>query len=1135
MVWAFLFFGKLICNVKQSVLWLLLKMKCRKCQIDNPDDNKFCRECGTKLILTCSNCGDELRAGDKFCGKCGHDLRDPTESIPIDYSEPQSYTPKFLVDKILTSRSSIEGERKLVTVLFADVANYTAMSAELDPEEVHQIMDGCFKILMEEIHKYEGTINQFTGDGVMALFGAPLAHEDHAQRACYAALAIQEAMEQYGTNLAKAYGVKFLMRIGLNSGTVIVGAIGDDLRMDYTAVGDTTNLAARVESIAQPGTVLGTSEIYKLTKDFFQFESKGKVQIKGKEEAVETFQLLKAAEIVTRIEAATVKGLTKFVGRDDETLSLEKAFEKARSESGQVVGVVGEAGVGKSRLLIELIKMLPKGDYTFLEGKCLHYGHSIPYLPILDILRGYFGIKERDLETFIKRKIEEKITYLDEDLKAALIPLHHLFSLKIAGEAYHKLESKQKIKKIFEPIRNLFVCESKNKPLVIAVEDLHWIDKSSEEFLDYLTGALGNARILLILLYRPEYSCQWESNSSYTKIGLNQLQRESSTEMVNAILSDSKVVPELIEFITSKAGGNPLFVEELIKSLLESGLIQRKDYQYIASRKVSQFKVPDTIQGIIASRIDRLEESTKQILQVASVIGREFTFRILQTTIGIEADFKPHLRELERLEFISKNRLSPMLEYTFKHALIHEVAYSSLLHKKRKEIHEKTGEAVESLYSESIEKYYEFLAYQYGSSANTDKAIEYLSLANEKVAKASAMKEARVYFDKAMNLLEAQAETKDNHRRRISLLLKQYYVFMRMWKLPEYYDLLTRYHPMAIELNDETLLGAFYALLGRCEYNNGYLDQAIVTVRKAIEFCEASGNFESAIFSYLTLQLSHMYRGDFEEVIKLKDEIFRVMKERLNDRWYALESCSASWAFSHLGRWDEAIEEGQRALSLVQGITDRSLISFANWVLSFAYTCKGIPDQAIKYGQTGVKRAPTPSDKTWAQGILSWAWCRAGNPKKGVDELATGTRVSRAVNFMPSEIMQTIMLGEGYWLLREFDKANDILKQGVDLAERCGMKFYLGWAHRLLGEIAMETNLAKAAAYFEKGIDFLKETKAENELALAYAGYGKLHKQDGNIPKARKYLTEALEILGRLGTLSEPDKVKKELEQLTED
>ena len=244
-------------------------MKCLKCQIDNPDDNQFCRECGRKLVFICSNCGAELRAGDNFCGKCGCDLRDPTESNPIDYSEPQSYTPKFLIEKILTSRSSIEGERKLVTVLFADVANYTAMAAELDPEEVHQIMDGCFKILMEEIHKYEGTINQFTGDGVMALFGAPLAHEDHAQRACYAALAIQEAMKQYDARINKAYGVQFSMRIGLNSGTVIVGAIGDDLRMDYTAVGDTTNLAARVESIAQPGTVLATSEIYKLTKDFF--------------------------------------------------------------------------------------------------------------------------------------------------------------------------------------------------------------------------------------------------------------------------------------------------------------------------------------------------------------------------------------------------------------------------------------------------------------------------------------------------------------------------------------------------------------------------------------------------------------------------------------------------------------------------------------------------------------------------------------------------------------------------------------------------------------------------------------------------------------------------------------------------
>ena len=327
-------------------------MKCPHCQFDNESDARFCNKCGSKLEIICPECGIANRLGSQFCKKCGHDLTKLAEAPPVDYDYPQSYTPKFLADKILTTRSSIEGEHKLVTVLFADVANYTALSEKLDPEEVHQIMDGCFTILMDKIHRYEGTINQFTGDGIMALFGAPVAHEDHAQRACHAALAIQKAIGVYGEKIKKDTGVDFTMRIGLNSGPVIVGSIGDDLRMDYTAIGDTTNLAARMEDAARPGGVLATNNTYKLVKDFFDCTSIGTIQVKGKEEALEAYELVKAGEVETRFGAAVAKGLTRFVGRKNSMGALMDAFEKVKAGSGQVVGIVGEAGVGKSRLLL---------------------------------------------------------------------------------------------------------------------------------------------------------------------------------------------------------------------------------------------------------------------------------------------------------------------------------------------------------------------------------------------------------------------------------------------------------------------------------------------------------------------------------------------------------------------------------------------------------------------------------------------------------------------------------------------------------------------------------------------------------------------------------------------------------------
>jgi class 3 adenylate cyclase len=344
------------------------------------------------MELICPACGATVPSDRQFCGKCGQPLATPKATPPLDYSQPHSYTPKFLAEKILTTRSSIEGERKLVTVLFADVANFTSISEKLDPEEIHQIMDGCFKILMDEIHKYEGTINQFTGDGVMALFGAPLAHEDHALRACHASLSIQQALTDYGGKLKKSCGIDFRMRLGLNSGPVVVGAIGDDLRMDYTAIGDTINLASRMESVAAPGTVLVSGHTQRLVRDFFAFSSLGKLPMKGKEEPQDAYVLLSPTEVKTRIEASAVSGLTRFVGRTREMETLRETLDKARSGSGQVVGIVGEAGVGKSRIILEMRHLFP--EYTYLEGRCLHYGASMAYLPLLDILRSYFGIKE---------------------------------------------------------------------------------------------------------------------------------------------------------------------------------------------------------------------------------------------------------------------------------------------------------------------------------------------------------------------------------------------------------------------------------------------------------------------------------------------------------------------------------------------------------------------------------------------------------------------------------------------------------------------------------------------------------------------------------------------------------------------
>jgi class 3 adenylate cyclase len=746
-------------------------MKCPKCQFENPEEMQFCVKCGNKLEINCPECGFGNSPAFQYCGKCGHDLNQPAETPAIDFSQPQSYTPKFLADKILNNRNAIEGERKLVTVLFADVANYTSIAEKLDPEDIHQIMDGCFKILMDEIHKYEGTINQFIGDGVMALFGAPVAHEDHAQRACHAALSIHKDLEDYEKKIKKDFGAEFKMRIGLNSGPVIVGSIGDDLRMDYTAVGDTSNLASRIENMANPGTSLVSSHTYRLARDYFEFEALGKMEVKGKKEPQEIFELIKTGEVDTRIAASEAKGLTRFVGRKNSMAALIEAFEKTQSGSGQIMGVVGDAGVGKSRLLLEFKNQVPQDEITCLVGQCLHFGSAMAYLPILDILRSYFEIKEGDQEYRIKKNMEEKILQLDEKLESVLPPFHELLSLKVEDEAYQKLDPLQKREKTFEALRDLLVRESQTRPMILVVEDLQWIDKTSEEFLSYLIEWLAHTHILLILLYRPEYTHTWGSKSYYNRIGLDQLTAKSSAELIQAILQEGEAVPELRELILNRAAGNPLYMEEFTHTLLENGAIQCKDQKCVLIKKASEIQVPDTIQGIIAARMDRLEDNLKRTMQVASVVGTDFAFRILQTIMGMREELKSYLLNLQGLEFIYEKSLFPELEYVFKHALTQEVAYNSLLQKRRKEIHQKIGKAIESLYAERLEEFYEMLAYHYSKSENPDKAYQYLKLSGTKAVRNYSNSEAFRFCKEAINVLTRMPETDENKREQIEVRL----------------------------------------------------------------------------------------------------------------------------------------------------------------------------------------------------------------------------------------------------------------------------------------------------------------------------------------------------------------------------
>jgi len=723
-------------------------MECPGCQFQNDDDARFCNECGHKLEIACPECGKSNQPGSKFCKECGHDIKKPQDTVPVDYSQPQSYTPKHLKDKILTTRSSIEGERKLVTVFFADVANYTALSEKLDPEEVHQIMDGCFKILMDEIHKYEGTINQFTGDGVMALFGAPVAHEDHAQRACYAALSVQKVMGEYGERIKQDTGVDFAMRIGINSGHVIVGSIGDDLRMDYTAIGDTTNLASRIQQSANPGEVWLSQETQNIIHGFFQVESIGDLDLKGKAKPQPTYRVVAAhKEVRTRFEAGLTKGVTELVGRRPEMEILKTAWERAKNSKARLVDIVGEAGVGKSRLAYEFQNTLAH-EATILVGVCIHYGRNINFLPLIDIGRAAFGIQEGMSEEEAGKRIEEKAV---GDL-GSMIPFYrNLLSLKVDDPKFNFLSPEGRKFGTFEAVKNLLFSISEDKPLVVFVEDVHWIDQISEEFFLFFSHSIHGKRVLMLTAYRPERAPRWAKGPHYRHLGVETLSEKSSGHLVRNILDGLELESGLEKLIVSKTGGNPLFIEEIVRELLDRNELIKDGNRYTSKGSIAHLDIPGTVQGIIAARMDRMSEDLKRTMQVASVIGRDFAFKLLRSIMELGDELRTHLNNLVELEIVYEKALYPELEYIFKHALTQEVAYESLLKQRRREIHGRIAQTIEDLYGDKLAQHYEVLAHHWELSENPDRSIEYLVLAGEKSLGNEAVNTAVDFFTRALD------------------------------------------------------------------------------------------------------------------------------------------------------------------------------------------------------------------------------------------------------------------------------------------------------------------------------------------------------------------------------------------------
>jgi class 3 adenylate cyclase len=725
-------------------------MQCPRCQAENPSGMRFCGQCAAPLASVCAACGTANPPANRFCGQCAAPLNQAAP--PPKFTSPDTYTPKHLAERILTSKAALEGERKQVTVLFADLKGSMELLADRDPEEARKILDPVLERMMEAVHRYEGTVNQVMGDGIMALFGAPLAHEDHAVRACYAALRMQESVKKYAEEVRRSHAAVVKIRVGLNSGEVVVRSIGSDLHMDYTAVGQTTHLAARMEQLADPGAIVITPDTLALAEGYVEVRSLGPIPVKGLPDPIEIFELTGAGTARTRLQAAVLRGLTRFVGRDAEVEHLRRVLGQASAGHGQVAAIVGEAGVGKSRLVYEFTHSHLVQDWLILEASSVSYGKATSYLPVIDLLKGYFKIGDRDDHREMRAKVLGRVLGLDRALEPLVPPLLALLDVPVEDPAWQNLDSSQRRQRTLDAVKRLLLRESQVQPLLVVFEDLHWVDEETQALLDSLVETLGSARLQLLVTYRPEYEHRWGSKTAYSQLRLDTLLAESAAELLAALLGLDPGLAPLTQMLVRR--GNPFFLEETVRTLVETGALAGERGAYRLTRPVEALQVPATVQTILAARIDRLPAEEKQLLQAASVIGKHVPYALLAAIAEqSEEALRGGLAHLQEAEYLYETQLFPDLEYTFKHALTHDVAYAGLLVERRRTRHAAVVAAIERLFPDRLSEQVERLAQHALAAEQWEKTVRYSRQAGVKSVGRHAFQDAAGYLDQALEAL----------------------------------------------------------------------------------------------------------------------------------------------------------------------------------------------------------------------------------------------------------------------------------------------------------------------------------------------------------------------------------------------
>jgi class 3 adenylate cyclase/tetratricopeptide (TPR) repeat protein len=986
-----------------------------------------------------------------WIGEAGEVPEPISPSVQDQKPPPISYTPKYLTEKILASRSVLEGERKQVTICFADIKDSTELIKDLDPEDAQKLLDPAIHIMMDAVHRFEGTVNQVLGDGIMSIFGAPISHEDHAARACYAALAMQTAMQPYADEMFRSHGITMQIRVGLNSGEVVVRTIGNDLHMDYSAVGQTTNLASRMEQLAAPGSITLTGATLRLVEGLVRVNARGAVPVKGMAEPVEVYELTGASTIRRRLQAAVARGLTKFVGRDTEIEALNHARERAEAGHGQIVAAVGEAGVGKSRLVYEFVQSHRTQGWRMLESASVSYGKATPYFPVVDLLKRYVHIEDGDDPRTIRAKVTGQILTLDESLQETIPPLLSLLDALPDDSPFVQLDPPQRRQRTLDGLKRILLRESQVQPLLLVFEDLHWIDSETQALLDSLVESLPTAQILLLVNYRPEYQHGWGSKTYYTQLRLDPLQPESAGAFLQALLGDDPNLEPLKKLLIERTEGNPFFLEESVRTLVESQVLIGESGVYRLTQETPTIQVPATVQAILAARIDRLPQDEKRLLQIAAVIGNEVPLSLLQAIAEMPEDVLHRgLTHLQAAEFLYETILFPERIYTFKHALTHEVAYSSLLQGQRSVLHARIVEALESLGDYQLTDQVERLAYHALRGEVWDKALLYFRQAGAQAMARSAHREATACFDQALSALQHLPENHHVMGQAIDLRFDLRNALFPLGEHERIFDTLREAGTLAEALHDSKRLAWVTRHMANYFSVMGDHEHAIEACRRAITLAEANQDVTLQVAAKLQLSPSYMVLGEYTQARETLEPTLALLEGVPPEERFGLPHIAAVIArvflvgcLSELGAFHEGIAHGDTCIRLAEKV---------NYTYSLAFAYRGVGELHLHQGNFHTAIPLLESSLSLLQGIgastqysrfaavlgLAYAFSRREREALALlepthEEETKGPSVRHA--------LVSVYLSGGYLRLGRINEALAIAQYGMELShenQECG-------------------------------------------------------------------------------------------------